>query len=139
MAAYGSISPLYYPLCLRFRYTEEKIRSQFKDGAKTSMKKFVWIGLFSLVLLGVGVLCEALAQVPPQDTSGAILQNMTQMNELNRSAPYLSRPITQEDITGPSSDQPTINIEPGVLPSTQGVQGTILKPQDGSIIGPRTP
>jgi len=103
------------------------------------MKKIVLIG-FSLVFLGLGVSLKTMAQIPPQDTSGAILQNMTQMNQLNQSAPYLYRPITQEDVSGPSADQPTINIEPGVLPSTEGVQGMILKKQfDNNTPGPNSP
>lgn len=96
-------------------------------------------GVFLMLLVLPPLLQTAQAQVvSPSDTAGALLWREQQRFYLQRTQPYLIRPIEPGDVNAPESQTPTIHYEEGVLPEHQNsVQGILVTPQGKIYIGPQ--
>jgi hypothetical protein len=77
--------------------------------------------------------------IPPNLNPGAVL-NWDQRNlMMQRQFPFLWRPMTDEDVTGPKPDPDAIVIEDGVLPEDKSIQGMLQTPNGVYLTGPERP
>ncbi len=109
-------------------------------GFKCQMPHLLRLTLGVALLLGVtGLGSSSNAQTnsfPANANPGAVLRHSQQQQFLQQNTPYLFRPLSEQDVTGPISPESPITIEDGVLPGKERIQGIIVTPDGQTIIGP---